>query len=85
MLAFADSLRDVTPGRLMLSVSPDPPAPPLSPPFDAAVRATLATLLAMVDPQFSQVPPSDILEHALMRYATQSTLTIEWIAGAVGC
>jgi uncharacterized protein with NAD-binding domain and iron-sulfur cluster len=65
VLAFADSLRDVTPGHLMLSVSPDPPAPPLSPPFDATVRATLAALLGMVDPQFSQVPASDVLEHAL--------------------
>ena len=66
VLAFADSLRDAAPGRLMLSASPDPPAPPLSLPLDAAMRATLATLLAVVDPQFSQAPASDVLEHALL-------------------
>ena len=65
VLAFANSLRDAAPGRLMLSTSPNPPAPPPSAPSDAAMRATLATLLAVVDPQFSQAPPSDILEHAL--------------------
>jgi uncharacterized protein with NAD-binding domain and iron-sulfur cluster len=65
VLAFADSLRDAAPGRLMLSASADPPAPPPSLPSDAAMRATLATLLAVVDPRFSQAPPSDILEHTL--------------------
>ena len=66
VLAFAHSLRDAAPGRLMLSASPDPPAPPASLPSDAAMRATLATLLAVVDPQFSQAPPSEILEHTLL-------------------
>jgi uncharacterized protein with NAD-binding domain and iron-sulfur cluster len=65
VLAFADSLRDATPGRLMLSVSPDPPAPPLSPPFDATARATLAALLTVLDPRLSEAPASDVLEHAL--------------------
>jgi uncharacterized protein with NAD-binding domain and iron-sulfur cluster len=66
VLAFADSLRDATPGHLALSLSPDPPVPSPSPPLDAAVRATLATLLAVMDPRFSQAPVSDILEHALL-------------------
>jgi uncharacterized protein with NAD-binding domain and iron-sulfur cluster len=66
VLAFADSLRDATPGRLMLSASPDPPAPPPSPPLDAALRATLASLLAVMDPQLAEAQASDVLEHALV-------------------
>jgi uncharacterized protein with NAD-binding domain and iron-sulfur cluster len=66
VLAFADSLRDAAPGRLMLSTSPQPPAPVTSPPLDVAVRATLATLLAVVDPQFSQAPAAEVLERTLL-------------------
>ncbi|HTV35741.1 MAG TPA: FAD-dependent oxidoreductase [Xanthobacteraceae bacterium] len=65
VLAFAGSLREAAPGRLTLSVSPDPPAPTPAPPFQAVLRATLAALLAVVDPQFTEAPASDVIEHAL--------------------
>jgi uncharacterized protein with NAD-binding domain and iron-sulfur cluster len=66
VLAFAESLRAAAPGHLVLSLSADPPVPSPSPPVDAAVRAALATLLAMIDPRFSQAPASDVLEHTLL-------------------
>lgn len=66
VLAFAESLRDAAPARLILSATADPPPAPPSPPLDATLRATLAVLLAVVDPQFSQAPASEMLEHALL-------------------
>jgi uncharacterized protein with NAD-binding domain and iron-sulfur cluster len=63
--AFADSLRDATPRSLTLSASPVPPAPTPVPPFETAIRATLAALLAAVDPQLKDASPSDLVESTL--------------------
>ncbi len=66
VLAFAESLRDANTGCLMLSASAEAPPPPPSPPSDLAMRAALATLLAVADPQISQAAPSDIFGHTLL-------------------
>lgn len=65
VVAFADSLRDATPGRLTLSTSPDPPVSPSDIPVGTALRTTLAALLAAADPHADITAPGDLVEHTL--------------------